>query len=81
MVLGVGILGRAILRAFKRSTVLACSCLAAIYVFLPLYFIRADAPEENVWSDVPRKSTPSDMGRTREVTGSSHVSSADVSQA
>jgi len=60
--LSVRILGRTIPVGGKRGTVLVCSCLVAVYVLLPVYFVRADAPEEKVWSDAPQKRTPSEIG-------------------
>jgi hypothetical protein len=46
----------------KLHTVLTC-CLIVVCAFLPARVIRADAPEEKVWSDAPQKSEPSKIGR------------------
>lgn len=60
--LSVRILGPAILEGLKCRSALTC-CLVAVCVCLPARVIRADAPEEKVWSDAPQKSEPSKIGR------------------
>jgi len=46
----------------KKRTVFPAFCLAAVFVFSVAGVIRADAPEDKVWSDAPKKSEPCEMG-------------------